>query len=69
MLWAYIISDHNGGETELQKKKTKKKKKREKDSRIENVIKKKDNQLYVKCKGYNSSLNSLNNKKRHNINE
>ena len=56
MLWAYIISDHNGGETELRKT-------NQKESRIENAIKKKNNQLYVKCKGYDSSFNSLNNKK------
>ena len=39
------------------------------ESRVEKVIKRKDNKLYVKRKGYNSSCNSWIEKKIHNINE
>ena len=37
--------------------------------RIENVIKKKENKLYVKWKGYDNSFNSWIDKKRLSINE
>ena len=57
MPWTYIISDLNGEEfvgsfyEKLQKT-------NQKEFRIENVIKRKGNKLYVKWKGYNSSFNS-----------
>ena len=56
--WTYVISDLNGEEIvgnfyrkELQKTNQKK-------FRIDKVIKRKGNKLYVKWKGYNNSCNS-----------
>ena len=56
--WTYVISDLNGEkivesfhEKELQKT-------NQKEFRIEKVIKRKGNKLYVKWKGYNNSFNS-----------
>ena len=56
--WAYVINDLNGEEIigtfyekELQKT-------NQEEFRIEKVIKKKGNKLYVKWKGYNNSFNS-----------
>ena len=56
--WTYVISDLNGEEIvrsfyekELQKTNLK-------EFRIEQVIKRKGNKLYVKWKGYNNSFNS-----------
>ena len=61
--WIYVISDLNGEpitgsfyEKELQKT-------NQKEFRIENVIKRKVNKLYVKWKGYDNSFNSWINKK------
>ena len=61
--WTYVINDLNGEEIigtfyekELQKT-------NEKEFRIEKVLKRKGNKLYVKWKGYNSSFNSWINKK------
>ena len=61
--WTYVISDLNGEEIvgsfhdkELQKT-------NQKEFRIEKVIKRKGNKLYVKWKGYNNSFNSLIDKK------
>ena len=58
--WAYVINDLNGKniigtfyEKELQKT-------NQIEFRIAKVLKKKDNKLYVKWKGYNNSFNSLN---------
>ena len=60
MLWTYVINDLNGDEIictfyekELQKTNQKKKK-----NRIEKVIRKKGNKLYVKWKGYDNSFNN-----------
>ena len=36
---------------------------------VEKIIKRKDDKLYVKCKGYNNSFNSYVDKKRHSIND
>ena len=62
MSWTYKISDLNHEEIvgsfyekELQKT-------NQKEFRIEKVIKKKGEKLYVKCKGYNNSFNSWINK-------
>ena len=61
--WTYVISDLNDEEIigsfyekELQKT-------NQKEFRIEKVIKKKGNKLYVKWKGYNNSFNSWIDKK------
>ena len=61
--WAYVISDLNGEEIvggfyekELQKT-------NQKEFRIEKVIKKKGNKLYVKWRGYNNSFNNWIDKK------
>ena len=62
--WTYVINDLNGEEItgifyEKELKKTS-----QKEFRIEKVIKRKGDKLYVKCKGYNNSFNSWINKKR-----
>ena len=61
--WTYVINDLNGEEIigtfyekELQKT-------NQQEFRIEKVIKKKGDKLYVKWKGYDSSLNSCIDKK------
>ena len=61
--WTYAINDLNGEEItgtfyekELQKT-------NQKEFRIEKVIKRKGDKLYVKCKGYNKSFNIWVNKK------
>ena len=61
--WTYVINDFNGEkiikafyEKELQKT-------NQQEFRIEKVIKRKGDQLYVKWKGYDSSFNSLIDKK------
>ena len=61
--WAYVINDLNGEETigtfhekELQKT-------NQKEFRIEKVIKRKSDKLYVKWKGYNNSFSSWIDKK------
>ena len=61
--WTYVISDLNGEpiagsfyEKELQKI-------NQNEFRIEKVIKRKDDKLYVKWKGYNNSFNSWIDKK------
>ena len=58
VLWTYVINDLNGEEIigtfyekELQKT-------NQKEFRIEKVLKKKGDELYVKWKGYNNSFNS-----------
>ena len=61
--WTYVINDLNGEEIigtfyekELQKT-------NQEEFRIEKVIKKKGNKLYVKCKEYDNSFNSWIDKK------
>ena len=61
--WTYLISDLNGGkidgsfyEKELQKT-------NQNEYRIEKVIKRKGDKLYVKWKGYDNSFNSWIDKK------
>ena len=63
VLWAYVINDLNGEEVmgtfyekELQKT-------NQKELRIEKVINKKGNKLYLKRKGYDNSFNSWIDKK------
>ena len=67
--WTCVINDLNGEEIvrtfyekELQKTNQNK-------FRIEKVIKRKGDKLYVKWKGYNNLFNRWINKKRHSINE
>ena len=67
--WTYVIDDLNGEEIigtfyekELQKID-------QQEFRIEKVIKKKDDQLYVKWKGYDTPFNSWIDKKRLSINK
>ena len=62
VLWTYVINDLNGEEiigtfyeNELQKT-------NQKEFRIEKVIKRKADKLYVKWKGYDNSFNSWINK-------
>ena len=61
--WTYVINDLNGEEiigtfyeNELQKTD-------QKEFRIEKVLKKKGDKLYVKWKGYDNSFNSWTDKK------
>ena len=56
--WTYVINDLNGEEIigTFYEKKLQKTNKEE--FRIENVIKRKGNKIYVKWKGYNNSFNS-----------
>ena len=61
--WTYVVSDLNGEEItgsfyekELQKTSQEK-------FRIEKVLKRKGDKLYVKCKGYDNSFNKWSNKK------
>ena len=62
--WTYVIKYHNGEENvktfyekELQKKTN------QKEFRIEKVIKRKGDKLYVKWKGYDNSFNDWIDKK------
>ena len=54
--WTYTINDLNGEEKELQKT-------NQQEFRIEKIIKKKGDKLYVKWKDYDSSINSWIDKK------
>ena len=61
--WTYVISDLNGEEIvgtfyEKELEKT-----NQKELRVEKVIKRKSDKLYVKWKGYDSSFNSCIDKK------
>ena len=61
--WTYTISDLNGKQIigsfyEKESQKT-----NQKEFRIEKVLKRKGDKLYVKWKGYNNSCNSWTNKK------
>ena len=61
--WTYVINDLNGEEIigtfyEKEPQKT-----NQQEFRIEKVFKKKGDELYVKCKGYDSSFNSWIDKK------
>ena len=67
--WTYVINDRNSGEItgtfyekELQKK-------GQQEFRIEKIIKRKGDKLYVKWKGYDNSFNSWVDKKRLSIKE
>ena len=55
---AYVINDLNREEIAGKFTKTNGKKQRQKEFRIEKVIKRKGDKLYVKWEGYNNSFNS-----------
>ena len=61
--WTYVISDLNGEEIIGSFYKKQLQKTNQKQFRIEKVIKRKRNKLYVKWKVYNNSFNSLIDKK------
>ena len=61
--WTYLINDLNGEEIKGSFYEKELQKTDRKEFRIEKVIKKKGNKLYVKWKGYNSSFNSWIDKK------
>ena len=61
--WTYLINDLNGEEIKGRFCKKELQKTYQKGSRIEKVIKKKGDKLYVKWKGYNNSFNSWIDKK------
>ena len=56
--WTYVISDFNGEEIVGTFYKKELQKTNRKDFIVEKVIKRKDNKLYVKWKGYDNSFNS-----------
>ena len=55
--WTYVISDLNGEEIVGSFYEKELEKSNQKEFRIEKVIKRKGNKLYVKWKGYNNSFN------------
>ena len=55
VLWTFVISDRKVYEKQLQKK-------NQTEFRVEKVIKRKGDKLYVKWKGYDNSFNSWTNK-------
>ena len=61
--WTYLINDLNGEEIKGSFYEKELQKTNQKEFRIEKVIKKKGDKLYVKWKGYNNSFNSWINKK------
>ena len=64
--WTCVISDLNGEEITgafYEKELQKKKKKNQEKFRIEKVIKRKGDKLYIKWKGYGNSFNSWIDKK------
>ena len=61
--WTYVINDINREEIDGTFYKRELQKKNQKELRIEKVIKRKGDKLYVKWKGYNNSFNSWINKK------
>ena len=61
--WTYVFNDLNGEEIKERFYKKESQKTNQKEFRIEKVIKRKGNKLYVKWKGYNDSFNSWIDKK------
>ena len=61
--WIYVINDLNGEEIIVTFYEKELQKSNQKEFRIKKVIKKKENKLYVKWKGYDNSFNSWINKK------
>ena len=67
--WTYVIGDLNGEEITGTFYEKGLQKIDQQEFRIEKVIKKKGDRLYVKWKGYNNSFNSWIDKKRFSLNE
>ena len=67
--WTYAISDLKGQEIVAMFYEKELQKTNQEEFRVEKVIKRKGNKLYVKWKGYDSSFNCWIDKKRHSINE
>ena len=65
--WTYVISDLDGEEIVRTFYERELEKNNQKEFIVEKVIKRKDDKLYVKWKGYDSSFNNWINKRRHNI--
>ena len=63
VLWTYVVSDFNGEEIVGTFYKKESQKTNQKEYIVENLINRKGNKLYVKWKGYDSSLNSCIDKK------
>ena len=63
VLWTYAISDLNGEEITRSFYEKELQKTNQEEFRIEKVIKRKGDKLYVKWKGYDNSFNSWINKK------
>ena len=61
--WTYVLSDLNEEEIVRSFYEKELQRTNQKEFRIEKVIKRKGNNLYVKWKGYNNSFNSWVNKK------
>ena len=61
--WSYVINDLNGEEIKGSFYEKELQKTNQHEFRIEKVIKRKGDKLYVKWKGYNNSFNSWINKK------
>ena len=61
--WTYVINDLNGEEINGSFYEKELQKPNQKEFRIEKIIKRKGNKLYVKWKGYDNSFNSWINKK------
>ena len=61
--WSYVINDLNGDEIIVTFYEKKLQTTNQQEFRIEKVIKRKDNKLFVKWKGYDSSCNSWIDKK------
>ena len=60
--WTYVINDLNGEEISVSFYEKKLQKTNQKEFRIEKVLKRKGDKLYVKWKGYDNSFNSWINK-------
>ena len=63
MSWTFVISDLEGEEVAGTLYKKELQKTNQKEFRVEEIIKIKDDKLYVKWKGYDSFFNSWINKK------
>ena len=63
MSWTYVINNLNGEEIVGTFYEKKLQRPNQKELRIEKLIKRKGDKLYVKWKGYDNSFNSWNDKK------